>query len=159
MIFKLILHNAFAFSKKSLPCNATEPSDDKSTLVYVMDWCGQATNHCLSKCWPRFVSPYGVPRKGESYFNLTCITFWSIPSAGQGSQHYLFKSTYGVHWVVKQLQQRWALTHLPLDKMATISQTTFSEAFWWMKIFVFWSKFHWRLFLRFQLTITRRFFR
>ena len=32
------------------------------------------------------------------------------------------------------------LTHLPLDKMATISQTIFSDAFSWMKMFVFWCK-------------------
>ena len=30
------------------------------------------------------------------------------------------------------------LTHLPLDKMATISQTILSDAFSWMKSFVFW---------------------
>ena len=28
-------------------------SDDQSTLVQVMAWCGQATSHCLSQCWPR----------------------------------------------------------------------------------------------------------
>ena len=32
------------------------------------------------------------------------------------------------------------LTHLLLDKMANISQTIFSNAFSWMKFFVFWSK-------------------
>ena len=47
------------------------------------------------------------------------------------------------------------LTHLPLNKMATISQTIFSDAFSWMKIFVFWLKFHWSLFLRVQLTIAQ----
>ena len=34
----------------------------------------------------------------------------------------------------------WHLTHLPLDKMATISKTIFSDAFLWMKSFVFWLK-------------------
>ena len=33
------------------------------------------------------------------------------------------------------------LTHLPLGKMAAISQTIFSDAFSWMKSFVFWLKF------------------
>ena len=50
-------------------------------------------------------------------------------------------------------------THLPLDKMAAFSQTIFSDAFSWMKIFVFWSIFHWSLFLRFQLTITQHWLR
>ena len=40
------------------------------------------------------------------------------------------------------------LTHLPLDKMAAISQTISSDAFLWMKSLVFWSKFQWSLFRR-----------
>ena len=50
----------------------------------------------------------------------------------------------------------WFLTQLPLDKMATISQMTFSNAFPSTKSFVFWLEFHWSLFLsmlRVQLTI------
>ena len=39
------------------------------------------------------------------------------------------------------------LTHLPQDKMATISRTGFSNAFQWMKSFVLWLKFHSSLFL------------
>ena len=37
------------------------------------------------------------------------------------------------------------LTHLPLDKMATILKRTFSNTFSWMKSFVFWFKFHFKL--------------
>ena len=51
------------------------------------------------------------------------------------------------------------LTHLSLDKMAAISQTTFSDAFSLMKSFLFWLKFHWSLFLRVHLTITQHWFR
>ena len=51
------------------------------------------------------------------------------------------------------------LTHLPLDKMAASSQTIFSDAFSWMKTFIFWSKFHWSLFLTVQFTITQYWFR
>ena len=51
------------------------------------------------------------------------------------------------------------LTHLPLDKMAAISQTIFWNAFPWMKSLVFWLKFHWNLFLRGQLTITKHWIR
>ena len=36
-----------------------------------------------------------------------------------------------------------ALTHSPLDKMAAILQTKFSNAFFWMRSFVFWFKLHW----------------
>ena len=51
------------------------------------------------------------------------------------------------------IQSKISLTHLPVDKMAAISWTTFSNAFSWMKSFVFWIDFHWSLFLRVQLTI------
>ena len=43
--------------------------------------------------------------------------------------------------------------------MATFSQTIFSDAFSWMKSFVFWLRFHWSLFLRTQMTITQDWFR
>ena len=36
--------------------------DDKSTLVQLMAWCRQAISNCLSQCWPRSMSPYGVIR-------------------------------------------------------------------------------------------------
>ena len=39
-------------------------TDDKSTSVQVMAWCHQATNHYLSQCWHRSLSPYGVTRPG-----------------------------------------------------------------------------------------------
>ena len=58
---------------------------------------------------------------------------------------------------------RWAwldsLKHWGRDKMAAISQTTFSSAFSWMKIYEFWFKFHWNFFLRVQLTIFQHCFR
>ena len=38
-------------------------------------------------------------------------------------------------------------------------QTTFSNAFSWMKSFVFWFEFHWSLFLKVQLTISQCWFR
>ena len=51
------------------------------------------------------------------------------------------------------------LTHLPPDKMAAILQTIFSDAFSWMKSFVFWLIFHWSLFLRVHLTVSQHWFR
>ena len=38
------------------------PINGKSTLVQLMAWCHQATNHFLSQCWPRSMSPYGITR-------------------------------------------------------------------------------------------------
>ena len=43
--------------------------------------------------------------------------------------------------------------------MNAISQTIFSNAFSWMKMFEFWSNFHWSLFPRVQLTIFQHWFR
>ena len=51
------------------------------------------------------------------------------------------------------------LTHWGRDKMAAISQTTFSNAFSWMKMYEFHLRFHWNLFLRFELTIFQHWFR
>ena len=49
------------------------------------------------------------------------------------------------------------LTHLSLDKMATILQTTFSSTLSWMKSFVSLLEFHWNLFpLMIKLAIIRQ---
>ena len=52
-----------------------------------------------------------------------------------------------------------SLTHWGRDKMAAIFQTTFSNAFSWMKMFEFRLRFHWSLFPRVQLTIFQHWFR
>ena len=52
------------------------------------------------------------------------------------------------HWWNIQIS-----THLPMDKMAAISQTIFSDAFLWIKRFGFWLKFQWSMSVRVQLTI------
>ena len=51
------------------------------------------------------------------------------------------------------------LTHWGRDKMAAISQTTISDAFFWIKMFEFPLIFHWSLFPMVQLTIYQRWFR
>ena len=51
------------------------------------------------------------------------------------------------------------LTHWGRDKMDAIFQTTFSNAFLWMKTYEFRLRFHWSLFARFQLTIIQLWFR
>ena len=45
-----------------------------------------------------------------------------------------------------------------LNKMAAILQMTIPNAFCWMKRFIFWSKFHWNLSLRVNLTISQHWF-
>ena len=63
--------------------------------------------------------------------------------------------SFGLHWWSVNIGSDNGLVpliHLPLDKMAVISQMIFSDAFSWMKSLVFWLKFHWSLFLSVQLT-------
>ena len=59
--------------------------------------------------------------------------------------------------------QKWTgmlkLTHWGPRQMDAISQTTFSNAFSWMKLFESQLKFHWSLFPRVQLTIFQQWFR
>ena len=57
---------------------------------------------------------------------------------------------------VKQLHwcwPLWSLTHWGRDNMAAISQTIFSSAFSWIKMYKFRLSFHWSLFPRVQSTI------
>ena len=51
------------------------------------------------------------------------------------------------------------LTHWGRDEMDIISQTTFSNAFSWMKMYELRLRFHWSLFLRVQLKIIQHWFR
>ena len=51
------------------------------------------------------------------------------------------------------------LTHWGRDKMAAILQTTYSNAFSWMKMYKFWLRFHWNFFPRVQITIFHHCFR
>ena len=75
-----------------------------------------------------------------------------------------FTSLIGFLWFLSWSSGCWKivpmvdLAHLPLDKMATISQTTFSSAFSWIKSLVLLFEFHWIMVLRVQLTITQHFF-
>ena len=50
----------------------------------------------------------------------------------------LIAELFGDLWSVFQES-----THRPLNKVAAISQTTFSNAFSWINMFEFWLKFHW----------------
>ena len=51
------------------------------------------------------------------------------------------------------------LAHWGRDKIAAISQTTFSDALSWIKMHEFSLRFHWNLFLSFELTIFQYWFR
>ena len=67
--------------------------------------------------------------------------------------------TYLISILSLRISRRLQLTHWGRDKMDAIFQTTFSNGYSWMKIYEFRMKFHWSLFLRFQLTIFQHWFR
>ena len=60
--------------------------DDMSTLIQVMAWCRQTTNHCLRQCWLKFMSPYGVTESAQIsvhiivFHNRQCVA----PNNGAG---------------------------------------------------------------------------
>ena len=109
-------------------------------------WIGVSTNRC-SRRPERSITGNYPP--------------WQSPSVG----HYPATQTLLIRTHIQLI--KWAVliyfvliwTHLPLDKMATILRTIFSDAFSWMNFFVFWLKFHWCLFLRVQLTISQHWIR
>ena len=75
----------------------------------------------------------------------------------QESNHYLTRSWWR-SWMHHCITKRQGLTHWGRNKMDAISQTIFSTAFLWLKMFEFRLKFHWNLFLGVQLTIFQHWF-
>ena len=98
-------------------------------------WCfivvGHATDLDDGTNWNKIIIPNGVCAKILS--DLICR-----PQITLGK---LFWVNYG------------SLTHWGQSKMAATFQMTFSNRFSWMKMYEFWLKFNWSLFLGVQLTM------
>ena len=77
------------------------------------------------------------------------------------SKYYRFhdKNFLGNHKCTASHYMINLLTHWDRDKMADIFQTIFSNVFSSIKMFEFRLRFHWNLFLRFELTISQHGFR
>ena len=119
---------------------------------YVVKTC-----YPLESNTPLFVSPQVVGHLHSTSWNQLLIHRFVIGHKRHWSESYLgrlLKNTdlLNKHWL--ESVEKY-LTHLSLDKIATISQMIFPDAFSWMKSFVFWLKFPLSLFLRIQLTITQ----
>ena len=117
------------------------PIDIRSALVQVMGWCW---NKQQTSTWTNDrQSPW-------QYTGLRAAASWYMEAGTKWPrQHFqqihLFKEKYLTHW--------------GRDKMAAIFQTTFSNAFSWMKMLKFLLRFHWSLFPRVQSTIFHHWFR
>ena len=111
---------------------------------------------------------------------VVCLTVYSDADQRKHQSSASLAFVWGIHWDRTKGQLRgkcfhlmtsswivvetWketclTLTHWGRDKMDVISQTTLWSAFSWMKMFEFRLKFHWRLFVRVQLTIFQHWFR
>ena len=100
------------------------------------------------------VSPHSYPHHNpwESWTNHT-----AVPCKCNGYDEILLpRVQYGVcHLVVNAgtsilvpSHHFDGLTHWGRDKLAAVSQTTYSHGFSWMKVYELWWKFHWSLLLR-----------
>ena len=73
--------------------------------------------------------------------------------------HVVFQFRNNHCYDLNQVTLDGLLLHWGRGKMANIFQTTFSNAFSWMKIFEFRIKFDWNFFLKIQLTKSQHWFR
>ena len=78
---------------------------------------------------------------------------WSLKPLNILTLPYIFKTV-----LLSRPTSAAFLPHLYLDKIAACSQTTFSNAFSWMKSFVFWFEFLWTWLLCVQLILSQHWF-
>ena len=108
-------------------------------------------------------SPVNSPLKGQwrgaLMFSLICVWINGCVNHGEAENliryraHYnviVMNMSYTVQYIPWHIHD---LTHWGWNKIAALSQATFSDPFSWMKIYELHLKFHWDLFLRFKLTI------
>ena len=104
---------------------------------------------------------YMIPEFNFYSFHIACLliylcvyyTFCLFSIAPHLSSTIRHKQAWSI-----VLQLATMVTHCGRDKMAAIFQTTFSNAFFWMKICKLWLRFHWSLFQMVQLTIFQHWF-
>ena len=117
-------------------------------------WIPHKKDHLMTSSWILVLIKY-VYNKSDNQGHVRGSTFAVTLWHTQGG------FVYRYHRVEDEPSTHLArsiINSSTLDKMSAISQT-FSDACSWMKSLVFWWKFHWRLFLRVQLTITWHWFR
>ena len=100
--------------------------------------CWTGTSHYLNQWWPSSPMPYNVTKPQRV----------STLRPGQNNR---FRG--------RHFEMHFCLTHWGRDKMADISQTTFSNVFSSMKVYEFRLKFHWSWLLRIKWTIFQHWFR
>ena len=96
-------------------------TDCKSTLVQVMAWCHQATNHYQSQCWPIPMSPYGSLGPNELKFQINF----------QGDDYMLiFKMLKHQHpWENRLIIQYYWTAHSKIAKWSYVIWKAYSHVF------------------------------
>ena len=143
LVYWRIIASCFDFitSNSSRLSSTRQHHGSWSTLVQARSWCCQAiiilkiTATSSREQWVK------INYKLFNYNLILCRAYQ------------LRRWNTGPTWILKEL------THWGRDKMAAISQTTFTNAFSWMKMYEFYLWFHWSLFLRFELTIFQHWLR
>ena len=141
---------------------------NKSELVQAC--CLTALGHYLNQCWPTINEILWHPFQVSSTWILKiwipklCLKF-THQNKMRSNQYLPGRNEFKTKSMSLPPTSQWHivphhwLTHWGRDKMVAIFQTTFSNAFSWMKMFKFRLKFHWSLFPRVQLTIFQHWFR
>ena len=128
-------------------------------LIYIKSWLKKRylnqTSTISSTIWR-----YGEHQPHDLY--IICKSY-SMPNTMCAQFGLLCRDFINLNWIHLTHSAKYfglSKTHLPLNKMAAISQMIFSCAFSWMESsLLWWKKTHWSLFLRVQLTITQHWFR
>ena len=114
-----------------------DSTNDQSTLVQVMAWCHQTTNHNLSQCWPRSLSPYGVTRPQWVKMPWTQLQ-WKLKKTPSGGKINLIclAEWSNCFFEIRFSQSVWrcstvihSVTHKWKESSTTISLTKLSSRF------------------------------
>ena len=107
-----------------------------------MAWCHQTPSHYLSQRWPKSLSRHGITRpQCFKWFhrNGKCVKMKindKKKSRMCGSIWVRWNNMHWCHYIFCHKHLDLQLTHWGRDKMAAISQTTFWNAFSWMKLWI-----------------------
>ena len=108
--------------------------------------------------WPQWVysgnSLLHVQYKGITWANADLLWTWLCRSNLQWN----FQIYFYMDFIHTTVEASVCSTHWGRDKIFIISQTTFSNAFSWVKMYELCLIFHWGWLLRFQLTIFQHWF-
>ena len=137
------------------PVSAPQPLRTCVNIALVSHW-GILSNgcHCAQPWFMHYTEDTTIVQWLSHQYVTLLIVSKSPPCCLYHDKHTTMASP-----IILVLCYLHFLNTLRQRKMDAISQTTFSSAFSWMKMFEFRLKFHWNLFLRVQLTIFQHWFR